>query len=70
MKVPGHDNRYGFGGPCFPKDCNALYEYSKDIKQDFSLLAEALLINNNIRSNYDALTHREIEQNINYDNNE
>ena len=23
MKVPGIDGKFGFGGPCFPKDCNA-----------------------------------------------
>ena len=70
MQVPGHDNRLGFGGPCFPKDCNALHAYSKDINQEFSLLAQALLINNDIRINYDKLTQREIEQNTNFNNNE
>ena len=24
MNVPGPDGRYGFGGPCFPKDVKAL----------------------------------------------
>ena len=70
MQVPGHDNRFGFGGPCFPKDCNALLTYSKEINQNFSLLAHALLVNNNIRGNYDKLTQREAEQNINFENNE
>ena len=28
MQVPGPDGRYGFGGACFPKDTNALYEFS------------------------------------------
>ena len=31
MNVPGPDGRYGFGGPCFPKDVNALIKYSKEI---------------------------------------
>ena len=66
MQVPGPDNRFGFGGPCFPKDCNALYKYSKDINQNFSLLAHAVLINNNIRRNYNELTERELEQNTNF----
>ena len=70
MQVPGHDNRLGFGGPCFPKDCNALHAYSKDINQDFSLLAHVLYVNNNIRANYDGMTQREIEQNTNFKNNE
>lgn len=66
MQVPGHDDRLGFGGPCFPKDCNALNEYSKNINQKFSLLDHALLINNNIRASYDELTQREKEQNTNF----
>ncbi len=70
MKVPGNDNRLGFGGPCFPKDCNALHKYSKDINQNFSLLGHAKSINNDIRSKYDELTEREIEQNTNFENNE
>jgi UDPglucose 6-dehydrogenase len=33
-KVPGHDGKRGFGGTCFPKDINAIIEFSKqnDIK--------------------------------------
>jgi len=66
MQVPGHDSRFGFGGACFPKDCNALHAYSLDINQEFSLLAHALLINNDIRSSYNKLTQREIEQNVHF----
>ena len=66
MDVPGPDGRYGFGGPCFPKDVRALIEYSKEIGQELSLLKMANNINNNIRAQYNDLTAREIEQNVNY----
>ena len=66
MNVPGPDGRYGFGGPCFPKDVNALIEYSKEIDCELSLLKKANTINNNIRAKYNDLTEREKEQNIKY----
>lgn len=69
MQVPGPDARFGFGGPCFPKDCNAFNTYSKDIKQSFSLLDHALLVNNAVRAKYTELTQRESEQNTNFENN-
>ena len=66
MNVPGPDGRYGFGGPCFPKDVNALIEYSKEIGKELSLLNKANSINNNIRAEYNELTAREKEQNIKF----
>ena len=66
MNVPGPDGRYGFGGPCFPKDVSALVEYSKEIGFELSLLKKANTINNNIRAQYNDLTDREKEQNIKY----
>ena len=68
MNVPGPDGRHGFGGPCFPKDVNALIEYSKEIGKELSLLNKANSINNNIRAEYNELT-REKEQNIKFKNN-
>jgi len=67
MKVPGVDGKFGYGGPCFPKDCNALIAYSKDIGKPFELLKKSVEINNKIRKKYKQLSDREIEQNINYD---
>jgi UDPglucose 6-dehydrogenase len=67
MQVPGIDDRLGFGGPCFPKDCNALIKYSEDIYRPFELLKKTREINNKIRRKYKKLDKREIEQNINYD---
>lgn len=70
MQVPGHDGMLGFGGPCLPKDCKALYIYSNEINKPMSLLNQVILTNNNIRKNYNHLTERELEQNINYNNHE
>ena len=67
MDVPGHDGRFGFGGACFPKDTNAFYNYSKDIKKPFSLLNEVIKINNSLRSLYNDETEREQDQNIKFE---
>ncbi len=69
MQVPGPDGRKGFGGACFPKDTNALFEYSREIKADFKLLREAILLNNKIRAEYNRPTDRELEQNIGFKKN-
>jgi UDPglucose 6-dehydrogenase len=66
MKVPGVDGKFGFGGACFPKDCNALIKYSEDIGKPFDLLKKSSEINNGIRKKYGSLDNREEEQNINY----
>ncbi len=70
MDVPGPDGRKGFGGPCFPKDTNALVEYSKNLKSEFSLLKKAISVNDKIRLMYNDVTEREKEQNINFTNKE
>ena len=69
MQAPGHDGKFGFGGPCFPKDCQALFTYSKEIKKPMTLLKQVIQTNNNIRNSYESLSDREIEQNINYKDN-
>ena len=69
MDVPGPDGRYGFGGPCFPKDVSALIEYSRELGSKLSLLKKANSINNNIRAEYNDLSEREKEQNIRYKTN-
>jgi UDP-glucose 6-dehydrogenase len=66
MQVPGSDDKFGYGGPCFPKDCNALIKYSEKIGEPFELLKKSSEINNRIRRQYDSLSKREKEQNINY----
>ena len=66
MDVPGPDGRYGFGGPCFPRDVSALIEFSSELGTELSLLKKANTINNNIRAEYNNLSEREKEQNIRY----
>jgi nucleotide sugar dehydrogenase len=66
MQVPGPDGREGFGGACFPKDTNALLRYSKEIGAEFNLLKQTISLNNQIRSEYNEPTNREIEQNIGF----
>ena len=70
MSVPGPDGRYGFGGPCFPKDVKALIQYSKEIGNELTLLKKANSINNNIRAKYNDETVREKEQNIKFNSKE
>tara|TARA_B100000989_G_scaffold44029_1_gene28036 strand:+ start:2312 stop:3181 length:870 start_codon:yes stop_codon:yes gene_type:complete len=69
MSVPGHDGRFGFGGACFPKDTEALLSFFEENKKSFSLLAEAIKINNDLRSDYNNLLDREREQNISFKSN-
>ena len=69
MQVPGHDGRFGFGGPCLPKDCQALFTYSKDINKPMTLLKQVIETNNIIRNSYETLSDREIEQNVKYKDN-
>ena len=68
MQVPGPDGRFGFGGACFPKDTNAFLNYSKNSGKQLNLLNTAIILNNIIRSEYNDLTDRELEQNIKYFN--
>lgn len=60
-KVPGFDGKQGYGGACFPKDTNALINYS----DRFTLVEECVRINNEYRSRYE-LDEREKAQNVNY----
>tara|TARA_B100000963_G_scaffold361610_1_gene398087 strand:+ start:986 stop:1849 length:864 start_codon:yes stop_codon:yes gene_type:complete len=67
MNVPGHDNKKGFGGACFPKDSLALSKYAKSLGVNLNALNSIIKINNNIRSDYEDLESRESEQNISFD---
>ena len=66
MQVPGHDGKFGFGGPCLPKDCKALISYSKELNKPMTILNQVIETNNKIRKTYENLSEREIEQNVNY----
>ena len=69
MQAPGHDGKFGFGGPCLHKDCQALFSYSKELKKPMTLLKQVIETNNAIRNSYETLSNREIEQNVNYNDN-
>jgi len=59
--VPGFDDKRGYGGACFPKDTQALYNYDKS----FSLLGKVIEDNNEYRKDYD-LDDREVSQNVSF----
>ena len=70
MEVPGHDGMKGFGGACFPKDINALYDFSVKKEKSMDILKYVISKNNTIRKSYNKTTEREKEQNINFDTNQ
>lgn len=70
MMVPGHDGRKGFGGACLPKDSRALIDFANSNNIELNILKNAININNQIRSQYNTETNREIDQNINFDGSE
>ncbi len=66
MQVPGPDNRYGFGGACFPKDTAALLEFAQSNNVSLEVIKTVINLNNSIRSQYQEQNQREIEQNISF----
>lgn len=66
-KVPGFDGKKGFGGSCFPKDTNAIWNFGQDewARNSLSVLGEVIIANNRYRAEYE-LDDREKEQNISY----
>lgn len=63
-KVPGPDGKKGYGGSCFPKDTNAIYNFAPDL----DVLKSVIDANDVYRSEYD-LDEREIQQKIFFKNN-
>jgi UDPglucose 6-dehydrogenase len=49
MRVPGPDGR-GFAGGCFPKDTRALVQYARKMGKDMSILEQAIISNNIIKT--------------------
>jgi nucleotide sugar dehydrogenase len=62
-RVPGFDNRRGFGGACFPKDVSAFVNFTDHMP----ILEYVMNKNNNYRLSYEK-NDREVEQNVNYEN--
>ena len=49
MMVPGPDQKYGFGGKCFPKDTSAFAVSARSIGSPLKLLEKAIDINKELR---------------------
>jgi len=52
-QVPGHDGKRGFGGSCFPKDINAIIEFSKAFGVEMNTLEAAWKTNLRVRPEQD-----------------
>jgi len=52
-QVPGHDGKNGFGGTCFPKDINAIIEFSKQNGTKMPTLEAAWETNLKVRPEQD-----------------
>jgi len=50
MQVPGSDNKFGYGGNCFPKDSQAFLNYSDVKGNNLKLLKKSIKINKKIRN--------------------
>lgn len=62
-RVPGFDNRRGFGGACFPKDVSAFINFTTHMP----ILEYVMNRNNTYRLEYEK-DDREIEQNVSFNN--
>ena len=50
LNVPGFEDKFGYGGTCFPKDTNALYKYSENAGVPHELLKTTIECNEKIRN--------------------
>jgi UDPglucose 6-dehydrogenase len=48
--VPGHDGSPGFGGACFPKDTDAMFEIAQQTNTSMTMLETAINTNNKLRN--------------------
>ena len=54
-QVPGPDGKFGFGGSCFPKDIQALINFSKDLNINLNTVEGAWSTNLKVRPEQDWL---------------
>jgi UDPglucose 6-dehydrogenase len=52
-QVPGHDGKRGFGGSCFPKDINAIIQFSNAVGIEMNTLDAAWKTNLRVRPEQD-----------------
>tara|TARA_B100001057_G_C22819930_1_gene938956 strand:- start:95 stop:928 length:834 start_codon:yes stop_codon:yes gene_type:complete len=50
LNVPGHDGKFGYGGTCFPKDVNALINFSNDNSININTIKGGWKTNIEVRS--------------------
>jgi UDPglucose 6-dehydrogenase len=53
LNVPGHDGKFGFGGSCFPKDIQAIINFSEELNVDMSVLKGVWKTNLKVRPERD-----------------
>ena len=53
LGVPGHDGKFGFGGSCFPKDIQAMINFTETIGVESSVLRGAWEKNLQVRPEED-----------------
>ena len=53
LNVPGHDGKFGFGGSCFPKDIQAMIDFSETMGVDAKVLKAVWKKNLEIRPEQD-----------------
>jgi UDPglucose 6-dehydrogenase len=65
LNVPGHDGKYGFGGSCFPKDIQALIDFSEKMNLEMSVLKGVWETNLKVRpeKDWEKLKGRAISEN-------
>tara|TARA_Y100000768_G_scaffold379119_1_gene354422 strand:+ start:4224 stop:5051 length:828 start_codon:yes stop_codon:yes gene_type:complete len=64
LNVPGHDGKLGYGGTCFPKDVNALLNFSKKHKIEMHTIMGGWKTNTIVRSEKD--WEKKIGRSVNY----
>ena len=53
LNVPGHDGNLGYGGTCFPKDVNAIINFSEKIGIEMNTVKGGWKTNLKLRPNKD-----------------
>lgn len=64
INVPGHDGKLGYGGTCFPKDINAILNFSKKLKINLNTIEGGWKTNLEIRPEKE--WEKKIGRSVNY----
>lgn len=66
INVPGHDGKLGYGGTCFPKDVNALLNFSRSLNIEMNTILGGWKTNLKIRPEKD--WENNLGRSVNYKN--